>query len=99
MGDANRVQVSYVQESTFGAQETGSNLQILRLNNESLVHDKATTVSEEMRADRQVSDIVRIGVSTRLPRLYRSLLHRIRPTVCPQVSANDRRTNQQGCHA
>lgn len=64
MGDANRVQVSYVQESSFGVQETGSNLQILRLNNESLVHDKATTVSEEMRADRQISDIPRIGVST-----------------------------------
>ncbi len=64
MGDANRVQVSYVEESSFGVAETGSNLQILRLKNESLVHDKATTVSEEMRADRQISDIVRIGVST-----------------------------------
>lgn len=64
MGDANRVQVSYVEESTFGEQETGSNLQITRLNSESLVHDKATTVSEEMRSDRQISDIVRIGVST-----------------------------------
>lgn len=64
MGDANRVQISYVQESSFGVAETGSNLQILRLNDESLVHDKATTVSEEMRADRQISDIARIGVST-----------------------------------
>ena len=64
MGDANRVQVSYVQETSFGVAETASNLQILRLNNESLVHDKATTVSEEMRADRQISDIARIGVST-----------------------------------
>lgn len=64
MGDANRVKVSYVQESTFGAQETGSNLQTLRLNNESLVHDKVTTTSEEMRSDGQISDIPRIGVST-----------------------------------
>ncbi len=63
MSDANRVQISYVAETTFGDQETGSNLQVLRLNSESLNHDMATTVSEELRSDRQISDIARIGVS------------------------------------
>lgn len=64
MGNANRVKVSYVVESSFGVAETGSNLQTLRLTNESLVHDMATTTSEELRSDRQISDIARIGLST-----------------------------------
>jgi len=63
MSDANRVQLAYVEESAFGAQETGSALQILRYNNESLSHDMATVVSEELRSDRQISDIVRVGLS------------------------------------
>ncbi|GAF94201.1 unnamed protein product, partial [marine sediment metagenome] len=42
MSDANRAQLAFVAESTFGAQETGSNLQIIRHNSESLSHDMAT---------------------------------------------------------
>lgn len=63
MSDANRVQLSFVEESTFGAKETGSNLQKLRYNSESLKQDMNTTISEELRSDRQISDIARIGVS------------------------------------
>jgi len=63
MSDANRVQLAYVEESTFGEQETGSNLQILRYNSESLKQDMATTISEEIRSDRQISDVARIGLS------------------------------------
>lgn len=61
MSDANRVRLSYVEESTFGDQETGSNLQTLRLNSESLHHDMETTISEELRSDGQISDVARIG--------------------------------------
>lgn len=63
MSDANRVQLAYTKESAFGVKETGVNLQILRYNNESLSHDMATVVSEELRSDRQISDIVRTGLS------------------------------------
>lgn len=63
MSDANRVQLAYAQESTFGEKEKGSNLQILRYNSESLKQDMNTTVSEELRHDRQISDIARIGLS------------------------------------
>lgn len=63
MSDANRVQLAYIAEDTFGVKKTGSNLQVLRYNNESLKQDMATTRSEEIRSDRQISDIARIGVS------------------------------------
>jgi len=63
MSDANRVQLAYVEEGDFGVKETGSNLQILRYNSESLKQDMATTISEEIRSDRQISDVARIGLS------------------------------------
>jgi len=63
MSDANRVQLAYVEETTFGEKEKTSNLQILRYNSESLKQDMNTTVSEELRHDRQISDIARIGLS------------------------------------
>ncbi len=63
MSDANRVRLAFLEESSFGEQETGSVLQILRYNSESLKQDMNTVVSEELRSDRQVSDIARIGVS------------------------------------
>lgn len=63
MSDANRVQLSFVEESIFGDKESGSEMQILRYNSESLKQDMNTTVSEEIRSDRQIADIARIGVS------------------------------------
>ena len=63
MSDANRVQLAFVEESEFGVKETGSNLQVLRYNSESLKQDMKTTISEEIRDDRQISDVARIGVS------------------------------------
>lgn len=64
MSDANRVKLAYIDEgSDFGDQKTGSNLQILRYNNESLKQDMNTAISEELRSDRQISDVVRIGLA------------------------------------
>lgn len=63
MSNANRVKLAFVEEETFGVTRTNANLQILRYNSESLKHDIATTISEELRSDRQISDIVRTGVS------------------------------------
>ena len=63
MSDANRVQIAYIEEDTFGVKKEGSALQILRYNSESLKQDMATALSEEIRSDRQISDVARIGVS------------------------------------
>ena len=63
MSNANRVKLAFVEEETFGVTRTNANLQILRYNSESLKHDIDTTISEELRSDRQISDIVRTGVS------------------------------------
>jgi len=63
MSDANRVRLSFVEETSFGDKETGSNLTVLRYNSESLKQDMNTTISEEIRSDRQITDIARIGVS------------------------------------
>lgn len=63
MSDANRVQLAFVEESTFGTKKTGSALQILRFNSESLKQDMNSAVSEEIRSDRQISNVARIGVS------------------------------------
>ncbi len=63
MSDANRVKLSYVAETTFGAKVENSALQTLRYNSESLKQDMNTVVSEEIRSDRQISDVARIGIS------------------------------------
>jgi len=63
MSDANRVQLSYVKESVFGQGKSGSRLQILRHTGESLKQDTAAITSEELRADRQIADIIRTGVT------------------------------------
>jgi len=64
MSDANRVQLAFIDEgAAFGIKKTGSNLQILRYNSESLKQDMNTVTSGEIRHDRQISDVARIGIS------------------------------------
>ena len=63
MGDANRVNISIAEESSYGAAEESAVFQTLRTTGESLNHDMNTTTSQEMRSDRQISDIARIGLS------------------------------------
>ena len=62
VSDANRAQLAYIEETTFGSQVTGSNLQTMRLTGESLKGTQETQVSNELRSDRQISDIVRTGL-------------------------------------
>lgn len=62
LADANRVQIAYILEDTFGVQKTGSNLQILRQTGESLKQDTEINESQEIRSDRQISDIARVGL-------------------------------------
>jgi hypothetical protein len=51
--------LSYIAESAFGELKTGSNLQILRFTSESLKKVTQTTVSNEIRSDRQRAGVVR----------------------------------------
>jgi len=64
MSDANRVQLSYInEEGVFGQGKSGSRLQILRHTGESLKQDTSMITSEELRADRQIADIIRTGIA------------------------------------
>jgi len=63
MSDTSRVQLAYVAESSFGVQETGSNLQILRITGESLKQDVASSQSNEIRSDRQIASIRRSRIT------------------------------------
>lgn len=60
---ADRIQLGFVEESTYGVNPTGSNLQKLRITAESLAKSTNTTQSAEIRPDRQVSDVIRTGIS------------------------------------
>jgi len=59
MSDTNRVKVAFVKESTYGEQVTTDKLQVLRITGESLKQDSSIIPSEEIRDDRQISNVVR----------------------------------------
>lgn len=61
MGDANRVRLSYIKESTFGVTPAGS-LTDVRHTGESLGLDTSTTPSTEIRSDRQIVDVARTSI-------------------------------------
>jgi hypothetical protein len=60
---SDQVQLAAIKESTYGEQVTGSNLQLIRFTGESLTQNQSTTVSAEIRPDRQVSNIVRTNLN------------------------------------
>src|SRR4051812_46418968 len=71
MSDANRTAIRYTREQTFNVvapvltaeNVTGTNtLYNLRFTKEGLEHDKETVQSDEIRSDRMVQDLVRVGV-------------------------------------
>lgn len=64
MSDANRVAVRVIEESTFGTTPTSPAMQELRYNSSSLQYSPKTTVSEEIRSDRQVTDVILVGFET-----------------------------------
>ena len=61
MSDADRVQLSFREEASYGVHPAGE-FQKLRFTGESLSHEKETTVSGEIRPDRQVADLVQTGI-------------------------------------
>lgn len=63
MTDSNRVRLSYVEESTYGTTPASPGFQTLRFTSESLASEPQTTTSQEIRSDRQVSDLILVGVN------------------------------------
>ena len=64
MSDANLTSLFYAAESSFAeTPDNLSTLQELRFVSESLIHNKNTVVSEEIRADRARADLIQVGVS------------------------------------
>jgi len=68
MSDSSSTQLFYRPEGTWGEDPTLASpllpLRELRFTNESLNYSAQTAVSEEIRSDRQVSDIIRTGVES-----------------------------------
>lgn len=62
--DANRAQIRYIEESTFGTTPGSGSTREVRLTSSSLTANKETVVSDELRADRMVSDIVEVSASS-----------------------------------
>ena len=60
MSDANRTGLAFVKEAAWGTTPS-SVLQTLRLTGESLDYPVETTASNELRADRNTSDLVTVG--------------------------------------
>ncbi len=61
MSDSNRVAVGIVAESTFGTTPATPAFTALRLTRPGLSYTPRTVVSDEARADRQVTDLVLVG--------------------------------------
>lgn len=62
MSDANRVALIYVPEVTYGTTPTNnSGWKTLRMTGETLGYQPTTKATSEIRADRMVSDLVKVG--------------------------------------
>jgi len=62
MSDSNRVALRYWEESTWGVITGNPKMTNLRFTSESLKGTKSTEVSDEIRSDRQIPDIIRTGI-------------------------------------
>ena len=63
MSDTNRVSLGYMLESTFGTIPAATDLEEVRYTSESLTSDTSSTVSAEIRSDRQNTDVIRTNVT------------------------------------
>lgn len=64
MSDSNRVNLAYVEETTFGTTPSGPpTLQDLRFTGESLKQDTGSVTSAEIRSDRNITDLIRNALS------------------------------------
>jgi len=63
MSDANRTTLAFIEEVTFGVTPNTPTLQRIRTTGESLMHAKATVISEEIEPSRQTADMLKVGAS------------------------------------
>lgn len=61
--ESNRATMKFVEEVTWGTTPTTGTVKQMRFTSSSLVTEKQTAVSEEIRADRMVSNIIEVGGS------------------------------------
>lgn len=61
MSDTNRVAIRIVEESTFGVTPTAPAFQELRVTSGNVGYTPTTVTSNEMRSDRQVTDLILVG--------------------------------------
>lgn len=61
--DANTASLAFAQESTYGVLPGSPQFRNLRLTGESLNHTKETVQSAELRRDRQIPDMAKVGSS------------------------------------
>lgn len=61
--DANTTNIAYCEETTYGVLPGSPDFKTLRLTGETLAHAKETIQSQEIRSDRQVPDLVKVGSS------------------------------------
>lgn len=64
MSDANRTAVRFIEESTFAVTPAAPAFQELRYNSSSLAYSPKTVISDEIRSDRQISDVILVGYET-----------------------------------
>lgn len=64
MADANLTALRYVAESTFAVTPAAPAFRELRYTSSSLAYTPQTEVSEEIRSDRQVTDLILVGFQT-----------------------------------
>jgi len=66
MTDSNRVRLSYVEESTFGTTPSITSslpMSEMRITGEGLTYNINNVISEEIRSDRQIPDLIRTNAS------------------------------------
>ena len=63
MSDANRVGIRYIEEVTWNTTPATPTMQALRLTSDSMIPAVDTIISEELRDDRMISDLIQISRS------------------------------------
>lgn len=63
MSDADRINLAYVQETTYATTPASPAFTLLRITSESLSQETTTVRSAEIRSDRQTADVVRTNIN------------------------------------
>lgn len=61
--DASETRVAYIEEVTFGTTPATPTFLVTRVTGETLIGDQQTVVSNELRSDAEVADLVKVGES------------------------------------